>query len=500
MRMPLAIASMLALGLIGCGHKEVAAPEPEPVLTVESAKVTTQDINELVPIDGAFVLSATDFAKLAPVSAGKIQAVFAKEGDKVKKGQLLAKIDTSVLDAQRSSASASSASASALASQSEASLRAAEADYSATVKTAQLTLEATVSEQNANIEQAQIELDRLKAGGRPQEVSQAQQAVKQAQVNRDQAYANAERDKKLLAEGYVSGQQADASKAAFDVAESALIQAKDQLQLVKLGARPEEVKAAESRLSAAKVLGAKKIESARAALDQAKKSRLNLDAKAQEVNAARLNASGKSADTVAAASLAANGEVRAPFDGVVSKRLLGPGDSADATTPVFEISKVGAKFEFLGQVSPRESSELSVGMSVLSEDAESPTGVIRSIGVADSQSGQVPIRANFSSLPAKVSSGLFVRINVVQRTLRGITTVPEAAIVTREDKKVVFVIESDVAKMVEVEVGPNNNGNVAILKGLHSGQKVVLVGIHELSDGAKVTEAPAKDSTDGETK
>ena len=479
--------------LSGCAKKAGEAEKaPDPVLSVETAMATTQPIRELVSIDGTYVLSASDFAKLAPATAGKLESMLVKEGDKVRRGQLLAKIDTRVLDAQRNSAAAGSAAARAQANQSESSLRAARSDYEATVKSAELNLQAVAAEQSSNTRQAEIELDRLRAGARPQEVSQAQQAVRQAQVNRDKAYADAERDRKLLAEGYVSGQQADASKAAYDVAESALMQAKDQLQIVKLGARPEELKAAIERLRSANDLGKKRIEAAKAVVDQARKSKLSLDAKAQEASAARLNAMGKGSDAQAASGLAANGEIRAPFDGVIVRRLVGQGSSVDATTSVLEIARTGAKVEFAGQTSPRNSALLREGMSVLGEGSEDATGIVRSIGVADPTSGQVPIRVFFSTPPTNVAAGTFAQVNVQIRRIPKAIVVPEAAVITREEKHVVFVIESGVAKMHEVTIGPTENGNVSIVKGIKIGDKVVLVGGHELSDGAKVEEDPAK--------
>ncbi len=486
---------------IGCGKKaDEAEKAPEPVLTVETAVATIQPIRELLPVDGSYVLAASDFVKLAPITAGKLESMLVKEGDKVRKGQLMARIDTRVLDAQRSSAVAGSAAAKAQANQIESSLKAARSDYEATVKAADLNLQVVVAEQTSNIKLAEIELDRLRAGARPQEISQAQQPVKQAQVNRDKAYADAERDEKLLAEGYVSGQQADTSKAVYRVAESALVQAKDQLQIVKLGARPEEIRAATEKLKSANELGKKRIQAARAAADQAKKSKLSLDAKTQEANAARLSALGKGSDAQAAKGLAANGEIRAPFDGIIVRRFVGQGSSVDATTSVLEIARSGAKVEFAGQASPRNSALLSEGMPVLIDGSDDTSATVRSIGVADPMSGQVPIRILFSIPPAKVSAGTFARVNVQLRRISQALVVPEAAIITREDKKIVFVIVSGVAKMHEVSVGPAENGNTSIVKGIKAGDKVVLVGNHELSDGAKVDDAKNEDRKKEEKK
>jgi len=479
--------------LAGCGKSEPAAETAaEPILTVEAVAVQTQSIRELLPLDGSYVLSPGDFAKLAPAASGKLLNVFFKEGDRVRKGQLLARIDTTVLDAQRSSASMGAASAQAQARQSEATLRASSADFTATVRAAELNLQAVIAERDANVAQAKVELDKLRAGARPQEISQAEQAVRQAQVNREKALSDAERDKKLLAEGYVSGQQAESSQAGFEVADSALIQAKEQLAITKLGARAEDIRAAELRFNSATNLGDKRVEAAKASLVQAREGRLMLEAKAREVDAARLGAIQKSSDNAAAAGLAANGEIRAPFDGIVVRRLLGPGDSADQTTPVFEIARKGATVEFSGHVAARNVAQLAEGMSAITEQVPSAKGVVRSVGVADNLTGQASIRIVFGQVPAGVSAGTFARLQVVLNSIPDAIAVPEGAVVTREDKHVVFVINGSVAKMQEVQIGPTDSGRVAILKGLKRGQKVVLVGQHELSDGAKVEEAKAE--------
>lgn len=482
--------------LVGCGPKggseEGEGAAVDAVVTVDMATATTRSVRDLLPIDGSYVLATNDFAKLAPQTSGRLLDVYVKEGDAIKQGQLLAKIDTSVQDAERSSAVSGSAAADAQAKQSQASFQAAKAEYEATVRAAKLNLETTVTEENSSVDQAKVDLDRIRAGARPQEIAQAEQAVRQAKVTRDKAKIDADRDQKLLKDGLVSGQQADASKAAFEVAESALTQAKSQLDLLKAGARPEELKAAELRYQSAVDLRKKRIDLAKANLEQAQKASLGVDAKRQEALATALAAQGKRSDSSAAAGMAAYGDIRAPFDGVVTRKLLGKGASVDSTTPVLEVARKNASVEFLGQTSPRNSTKIREGMSVLIEGTDDEAGIVRSVGVADPQSGQVPIRIVFNHPPAHVSAGLYARVNIVQRHVSNAIVIPDGAIVTRDDKKVAFVVEGAEAKMREIDLGPSEGGFTAVEKGIKPGEKVVIVGQHELSDGAKVQDAAAQ--------
>ncbi len=488
--------------LAGCGKPAATeeAKAPESVQTIEMAVAKHQPIRELLAVDGSFVIAAGDYAKVSPLMAGKLVNVLVKEGDIVTKDQVVATVSTTVQSAQLNSAVSGANAAKAQADETQQLFSAAKSDYASSVKTARLSLESAVAERDSNVAQAKVDLEKLKAGSRPQEIAQAVQAVRQANVNLVRAKATAERDKKLLAEGIVSGQQSEASDAALELAESSLQQSKQQLELTRLGARVEDVKAAELRLKAAKDLGEKKVLAAQAAFDQAKQGKLALGAKAKDVEVSKLSASQKGADAAAASALAGFGAIRAPFDGVVTKRLLGAGSSVDTTTVVLEIAKRTAKIEFAGQVTPVNAVRLKEGMKVVIGDSEGATGALTSVGVADSQTGQVPIRVVFDQLPAKTAAGQFARIQVILRTISDAVTVPELSVLTREDKSIVFVVANGVAKQRDVVVGPTDRGTVAIEKGLKDGEKVVILGQHELSDGAKVEETKPDEPKPAESK
>ena len=486
---------LAAFGIAGC-HQKAAIEEahaPEAVLSVEMAKVTPHEMRETVPLDGTYSYRQGDYARLAPAVAGRLSKVLVKQGERVKRGQLLAQIDLSVLSAQQRSADLASGSSRQQAVQAAEALRASKLDVEAQIRAADLALQAAVIERDTNVQSAQANLDRLLAGARPQEIGQAEQAVKQARVTRDRAKQDADRDQSLLKEGYVSGQQAQASAAAFELADSALKQAEQQLELVRLGARPEEVRAAKAQLAAAKDLGMKKVEAARAALSQAKQGKVALLAKTAEAEAAKLASAQKNADAVAAAGATSNGEIRAPYDGVVTRRNLNPGDSVDPTTPVLELVRVGSKIEFSGMASASSAARISRGMLVLDEEGKE-LGTVASIGILDPQSGLAPVQVTLTALPDSAISGKYARLSIVFRNLGRVPSVPEPCVVNRDDKFYVFRVEQGVAHLKEVQVGPSYQGQVAITKGASNGDVVVSVGQHEISDGAKVTKQQAQEN------
>ncbi len=489
MRSPLKWLPVVAvLAASGCSKAPAGKEDapPDVTMTVEAATVAQKTMHETVYLDGNFVFSPGDYARLSPATSGRLTSVLVKEGDHVQKGQLLAQIDMAVLGSQKSSAALGASSAAAQTSQAVASLQAAKSELSSQIKTAELTLESAILERNSNVDAAQTDLDKLKAGARPQEIAQAEQALRQARINRDHAKSDSDRDQMLLKEGYVSGQQAEASKAAYEVADSGLRQAQQQLELIKLGARQEDLKAAAIRLQAAKQLGDKKVEAARTALQQAKQGILAVRAKDAEVAAAKLTASQKSADAAAASGQVSFGEIRAPFSGTIVRRSLNPGDSADTTAPVLEETRDGSSIEFAGAASSSVASQLTLGMSAFGGEGIETIGTVRSIGVADVQSGLVPVRIHLTHPPEGASTGQFSRLRVVLKELKDALVVPVACVVTRDDKEYVYVVNGGKAALTEVTAGPTEAGNTAILKGLQKGQQVVVLGQHELSDGAKI--------------
>jgi RND family efflux transporter MFP subunit len=462
-------------------------------------------MDDVVSLSGSFVPTQGGSARLTPGIAGRLAKVLVREGEHVRAGQLLATIDEKVQTSQQSSASAGSAAANSQANQAELTYKAAAQDQAMAVKAASIALDETKQETDASVTQARLGFEegeadfaKLMAGPRPQEVEQARAATAQARAGRDRAASEYRRNQALAPDGYVSRRQIEDSKTALDTAESALLAAAAAESLVRAGARPEEIRAGRAHLASlkealdsARMIGERKVATAEANLQQQKLHTLDVLAKQKDVEIGAAVARQKTADLSSAGATTALAEIRAPFDGTVSRRMLNPGEYADTTTPVLELVGTTGRVDFLASALPAQAALIHAGMSSsVDYDSSVVSGTVQSISAADPQTGLSLVRI---SCGTAAPTGVFTTAHVIVRNYPSIVAVPDQTIVSRDGKTIAYKVVDGVAKQLEVETGPENSGFTGVLSGIKAGDLLVEVGAFELTDGAKVkAAAPAK--------
>jgi HlyD family secretion protein len=162
------------------------------------------------------------------------------EGDTVKKGQLIARIDQVQNIRQKQAQQAGVQSAEMQLSQSATS-----------VAWQQATNEADIELRRAEIRQAQANLDQLLNGSRPEEIQQAQAAVADARTQAEQARLDWERAQTLYKNDDISTAQRDQYQARANSTAALLRQAEERFAMVKEGPRKEEIAAARAALARA---------------------------------------------------------------------------------------------------------------------------------------------------------------------------------------------------------------------------------------------------------
>lgn len=98
------VLMLIALSLAACGSDPAAAPQKEAPLRVSTAKVGQQDALPMIEAAGTAALRKE--IPLGFTSPGRIARILVQEGDAVRRGQLLATLDTTTVGASFAGAAA----------------------------------------------------------------------------------------------------------------------------------------------------------------------------------------------------------------------------------------------------------------------------------------------------------------------------------------------------------------------------------------------------------
>lgn len=158
--------------------------------------------------DGSGTIECTQI-QVAPQVSGKIEKIFFDEGDEVKEGALVARIDKK--------------------------------DY-----------QLRVEEARNNVKLAQAQLDLILAGSRAEDIEAAKEKVREAKAALDLAEADFRRIEQVYKSGSATQKQYDDAKAAAERARAVYAAAEQNLARLQAGARKEEIEVAKAQVELAK--------------------------------------------------------------------------------------------------------------------------------------------------------------------------------------------------------------------------------------------------------
>lgn len=187
------------------------------------------------------------------------------------------------------------------------------------------------------------------------------------------------------------------------------------------------------------------------------------------------------------AALLERTQLRAPFAGIVTERILNAGEWADEGAAVVAMTDP-VHLEIQGWVSVSALAFLEPGASVNFErEGKVYTGQVRArVPVGDTRSRLYELRISLPEGDWKV--GESVRIAVPAAAARKVLAVPRDALVLRRSAISVFVIDDAlVAHRVPVVPGIASGPWIEVQGELNAGDRVVTRGGERLRDGQKVT-------------
>lgn len=355
--------------------EKIATVAP-PSVTV--SRVTSADFVETVLVTGSLV-PREDVLVAPEVEGLRILELLADQGDEVKKGDVLAVLETITLDAQ--------------------------------------------------LEQNSANLDRSNAA-----IAQARSQIAEVQARLTEAKAQLERAKPLSEQGYLSGSTLDARTASKQSLEALLVAANSGLK----SAEAEKVQ----------------LEAARRELEW------------------RLSRT----------------KVRAPVDGVISRRTAHIGSIATALglaagEPMFRIIEKG-EIELDAEVGEAQVRKLKPGqrVTITIADGTTATGTVRLVSPEIDNTTRLGRVRIFIGNDRRLRIGTFASGQIETSRERGLA-VPVSSVNTSGGESTVLVLEGNSVRERPVEIGLSTGGLVEVRKGLSEGDRVIARAGTFLKDG-----------------
>ena len=222
---------------------------------------------------------------------------------------------------------------------------------------------------------------------------------------------------------------------------------------------------------------------------------------------AAVNAAEQSVKAAAAALRGANVAIdytvlRSPFDAVV---LTKNADIGDIVTPIGATANVQSAVVTVADMNSLvvevDVSESNIGIVKLGQPCEIQLDALPGmrfrgqthmiVPTADRTKATVMVKVRFIDkdnrvLPEMSAKVAFLSREVAPDEMKSFTAVSQSALVTRDGKTMIFLIEENKAKAVTVTTGKQMGDMVEVLQGVKAGDKVVLKPSDKLRDGSKI--------------
>ena len=460
---------------------------------------------------------------VGPQASGRVAAVLVREGDQVLSGQVVARIDDSVLQAQASQARVALATARAQLVQARSARSAAKAQWAAAddaVRTADAQvrlasrpplpsdfarLEAETRQAVAVAEArhlaARQRLRELEEGPTREERDQVEAQALQAKASYEQALRDWERQEGLSKDGAVSKAAVDSARTAATVARRAMETADARLRQVRAGTRSEVLAQAKADLAAADatLAGAK-------ASGDAQRNTLRATPRPEDIRvaegrraeaiAARTVAHERLADAQAAVDVALarlreaeravdvaerrvdDSVVKAPFAGTITEVVTEAGGLAGMNAPLVRLVRT-SKPEIRIDLDEIHLGKVQVGQeAVVSSDAfpgKEFNARIRQVGAkVDTDRGTVEVRLTPVSSPDWLRPGQTLSVNIVVDSGTNRLVVPLTAVQTVGGESAVFVVEGGKVVRKDVKIGAPGPDGFPISEGLKPDDSVIV--------------------------
>ncbi|GAC1397065.1 MAG: efflux RND transporter periplasmic adaptor subunit [Vulcanimicrobiaceae bacterium] len=419
----------VALGAAGCGGGQKKAPQGPPPLAVDVTHVISKTIATTIVLDGQ--VAPLQESTLTTPESGTLANVYVNEGDRVAKGELLAKLDDAQLRAQLAASQAT-------VQQSEAKLRGS--NVAAPIASQQYASAVTSAQQN--LQQAK------------NRVATAEAALRNASL----VYQS---NQQLVSQGYVS-------QTAMAQARAAYVAASQEVNNARQG-----------------------VPSAQAAVTTAQSNTGNSGVDQATISQNKAALAQAQANVQLLQTQIAQTSLVAPFAGVVTQRLLDPGAFAGPNAAVVRLSQLDTVF-VNANVPDEDLAYVRAGTPARFTSKSVPgktfRGVISDVN-ATPTTGTLSYRARIrqNNADRTLRGGMLVSLAIEKERHPNATVVPRTALFQSDTGTNVYTVVDGKAKTLPVRVGLETDTLAEVHgSGVRPGTVVITTRPDALQDGSVV--------------
>lgn len=402
---------------------------------------------------------------------GKVAEFFVKEGDIVKAGQRLARLENLDLEAQLQ--------------QAKSQLAAAEADliqFESEITT-QSGKTFAVRQNETQLQAAKVRLQEVLKGPPEGEIAQVKAQFTQADIEMEDALRQLEVMEALYKEGAVSKSSVEDAKGRVKIVRAQLEAAKKQYKSLCDLPDKEQVELAEAQVKEAEI-----------ALSLAKEQEISKE-KGREAAKARL-AQANAALRIIESSIAMT-MTTSPEDGIVTSIPVTAGAVVTEGTPIIIIAKAGG-MRVKARVDETDIAGVKVGQPVkFSTDAiwdAEFSGTVSKISPQAVYSNLIPgftVLIDINDPRTDLRPGMSADVEIITYFKEDALTVPIQTIIEDSGKEAIFTVNEDdsTAFITQVTTGLTDAINIEILEGIKEGDLVITGdydALHTLCDGRQI--------------
>lgn len=393
----------IAIGIGGFHWNSRRQKEAKTDLAKLSVPVRQKEL--AIRVEASGTVQPVSSVNISPKTTGRLVALYVDQGDRVKAGQILAKMDAS-------------------------------------------DLEAELVQVKAQLLQAEAAYEEVVNGSPTEEISRAKVALESARASVDLSSARLERYRMLANSGAVSANDLDGYVSEDRRARASLEQARQQLQELLKGSRPEKVKQSRAQVAAARA--------------QIKLIQTRYD------------------DTI----------IKAPFDGQVTQKyatvgaIVTPTTSASATASATSSSIVALASGLevvvyvpeadIGQIESKQEVEI-VALSYRNRTFAGRVKRIAPEAIVQDKVTSFQVKVELVDPHSQLRSGMNVEVTFIGKKIPNALVVPTVAISDRDGQIGVMSLDSEnEPRFQPIEAGMTQDGQTQVLKGLTLKDRVLL--------------------------